>query len=329
MTDVAVRTQGLTKRIGRRTVLDGIDLTVPAGSVFGLLGPEGAGKSTLIRVLLGLTRAGDGTVELLGARTARRRRRALSRIGATVGAPAFNPQLSVAANLARLDAADRSAPRGTRRGRIAEALHRTGLLEQANRPARQLSPGQHQRLALAAALTAPRELLLLDQATDGLDEPTAARLRTVFADLARSGTTVVLASTRLAELEPVCTHLALLRGGRLLAQAPIDRLGTPGPAQLRVETPDAADAAPLLSRLGLGEPRLGPDTVTCAYFPGLGETSGDGLDAEDVVAVLVNAGIRVRGLAIHRETLADRVRALLLDEAPPPHEPGPEAGGAR
>jgi ABC-2 type transport system ATP-binding protein len=326
MSDVAVRTQGLTKRIGRRTVLSGLDLAVPSGAVFGLLGPEGAGKSTLIRLLLGLSRPSEGTIELLGARTAGRRRRALSRIGATVGAPAFHPQLSAAANLARLDAANRSAPRGTRRSRIAEALHRTGLLEQANRRARQLSPGQTQRLALAAALTAPRELLLLDQPTDGLDEPAAARLRAVFTDLARSGTTVLLASTRLTELEPVCTHLAVLQEGQLLAQAPIGEVGTPGPAQLRVETPDASDAAPLLHQLGLGEPRLGPDTVTCAYFPGLGETSGDGLDAEDVVAALVNAGIRVRGLAIHSETLADRVTALLAQEEP---AASGEAQGAR
>jgi ABC-2 type transport system ATP-binding protein len=326
MSDVAVRTQGLTTRLRRHTVLSGLDLTVPTGSVFGLLGPAGAGKSTLIRVLLGLTRAGQGDIELLGAHTPGRRRRVLSRIGATVGAPAFHPQLTLTANLARIDAANPAAPRRTRRARIAEALHRTGLIEQSGWRARQLSPGQAQRLALAAALSAPRQLLLLDQPTDGLDESTAERLRAVFRELAAEGTTVLIASPRLAELEPVCTHLALLRDGELLAQGRIEEIGTQGPAQLRVETPDAEQAAPLLHQLGLGEPRIGPDTVTCAYCPGLGESSGDGLDAEDVVAALVGAGIRVRGLAIHRETLSDRIRVVFAQDG---RLAGAEDAGAR
>ncbi|NTW41333.1 MAG: ATP-binding cassette domain-containing protein, partial [Cellulomonadaceae bacterium] len=215
----AVRTEGLTKRFGSGQVaVDGIDLTVPRGAVYGFLGPNGSGKTTTIRMLLGLVRPTSGQAWLLGEPMPDAGRRVLPRVGVLVEGPAFQPYLSGKDNLARLDASDATADPRTSRRRRGEALERVGLAAAATKPYRQYSLGMKQRLGLAAALLQPRELLVLDEPTNGLDPQGTREVRTLVRELADAGTTVLVSSHLLSEIEQVCTHIGIMGRGRLLLQ---------------------------------------------------------------------------------------------------------------
>ena len=175
----AVRTRGLTKRFRSQVAVDAIDLEVPRGAVYGFLGPNGSGKTTTIRMLLGLISATAG--EHRAARRADARaapRRTLRRVGALVEGPAFHPYLSGRANLARLDAADPHSDARTAPARIDAALDRVGLLPAATKRYRAYSLGMRQRLAIANALLVPRDLLVLDEPTNGLDPQGTREVRT-------------------------------------------------------------------------------------------------------------------------------------------------------
>lgn len=139
MADLAIETHGLVKRFGKQAAVAGIDLAVPAGAVYGFLGPNGSGKTSTIRVLLGLTGASAGTARVLGQAMPDSSRAVLPRVGALVEGPAFYPFLSGAANLRRLDAADRDAPLATREDRIATSLDRLGLTAAASKKVRAYS----------------------------------------------------------------------------------------------------------------------------------------------------------------------------------------------
>jgi ABC-2 type transport system ATP-binding protein len=176
----AIASSGLTKRFGSLNAVDSIDLAVPMGSVYGFLGPNGSGKTTTIRLLLGLVFPTAGSSELLGTSTPH----ALAKVGALVEGPAFHPYLSGAANLVRLDAADRSAEPSTARQRVHDVLERVGLTAAAGKRYRAYSLGMRQRLGIAAALLQPRELLVLDEPTNGLDPQGTREVRALVAALA-------------------------------------------------------------------------------------------------------------------------------------------------
>ncbi|WP_085367705.1 ABC transporter ATP-binding protein [Leifsonia sp. NCR5] len=313
MTDAAaaITTSGLSKRFGSRTVVDGIDLHVPRGSVFGFLGPNGSGKTTTIRMLLGLVSASAGEIRLFEQQMPASGATVLPRVGALVEGPAFAPYLSGTANLLRRDSADRYAPSATRRARVAAALDRVGLTHAAGRNVRAYSLGMKQRLGIAGALLTDRDLLILDEPTNGLDPQGTREVRSLVRSLADEGRTVFVSSHLLAEIEQICTHAAIMRTGRLVAQGSLDELrGATGP-RVRVETPDARAAATILTGLGIA-----PATATAANS-GSGTTteSGSVLDAplpvpapaaEDIVAALVAGGVRVRGFGVHGSTLEER-----------------------
>ena len=199
--DDAVVTTALTKRFGARAAVDGIDMVVPKGAVYGFLGPNGSGKTTTIRLLLGLVRPTSGSSALLGHPIPAEAGSALPRVGALVEGPAFHPYLSGRSNLARLDAADAwSDPRPSAR-RIDGALDRVGLLAAATKRYRAYSLGMRQRLAIASALLQPRELLVLDEPTNGLDPQGTREVRHLVASLAEDGATVLISSHLLSEVE--------------------------------------------------------------------------------------------------------------------------------
>jgi ABC-type multidrug transport system ATPase subunit len=156
VTGAAVVTSGLTKRFGQQVAVSAVDLLVPRGAVYGFLGPNGSGKTTTIRMLLGLIQSTSGRIEVLGQAMPQGAGRALPRVGALVEGPAFHPYLSGRANLQRLDAADRYADPRTTGGRIEAALDRVGLRAAAAKRYRAYSLGMRQRLAIAAALLGPR-----------------------------------------------------------------------------------------------------------------------------------------------------------------------------
>ena len=181
--DLAIETHGLTKRLRSQLAVDGVDLAVPRGAVFGFLGPNGSGKTTTIRMLLGLVAANAGDARVLGAEMPRHVDSVLPRVGALVEGPAFSPYLSGESNLKRFDAADRHAPQRSRPARVADAIDRVGLSHAARKKVHAYSLGMKQRLGLANALLMRRELLVLDEPTNGLDPQGTREVRAIVRDV--------------------------------------------------------------------------------------------------------------------------------------------------
>ena len=204
-----IRTEGLTKRFGRLTAVDGLDLDVGEGDLFGFLGPNGSGKTTTVRMLLGLVFATSGGIEVLGRPMPGAAREVLAQVGSLVEGPAFYPHLSGRANLTLFDAAGPGSRRDRRR-RVEDALARVGLDGVGRRPVKAWSTGMRQRLGLAAALLRAPRLLVLDEPTNGLDPHGTREVRDLLVELVKGGTTVFLSSHLLAEIELVCSRAAIV-----------------------------------------------------------------------------------------------------------------------
>src|ERR1700735_1001681 len=262
-TSTAISTSGLTKRFrGGQLAVDRIDLAVPHGSVYGFLGPNGSGKTTTIRMLLGLAFPTSGTATLLDVPMPGGATRVLHRVGSLVEGPAFYPFLAGADNLARSDAADSTADPATARARIDEALDRVGLLAAARKRYRHYSLGMKQRLAIAAGLLRPRELIILDEPTNGLDPQGTREVRALVRQIAADGITVFVSSHLLAEVEQVCSYVGVMRAGRLVFQGPLAELRRTGAARVVVATADADGAVKVLATLGLADAQAGPDEAS-------------------------------------------------------------------
>jgi ABC-type multidrug transport system ATPase subunit len=302
LNDSVIHTHALTKRYrGGQLAVDGLDLTVPAGSVFGFLGPNGSGKTTTIRMLMGLIEPTSGSARVLGRPMPRSARTVLPHVGALIEGPALYGFLSGRDNLVRYDAADPTADPRTRRARVAAALDRVGLTAAAGKKAKAYSLGMKQRLGLAAALLQPRRLLVLDEPTNGLDPQGMREIRSLIRELASDGTTVFLSSHLLDEIEQVCTHAAVMTQGRLITQGAVTDLAAGARGRLVVTTPDTGEAARVLKGQGVGDVVATEDRVT-----------GEPPDRElaDINTALVTAGVRVRGFAVERASLEDAFVAL-------------------
>ncbi|MFH9350526.1 ABC transporter ATP-binding protein [Kitasatospora sp. NPDC017646] len=303
--DDVIRTRGLTKRFrGGQLAVDGLDLTVPRGSVFGFLGPNGSGKTTTIRMLMGLIAPTSGVATVLGESMPQSVATVLPRVGALIEGPALYGFLSGRDNLVRFDAADPTADPRTRRQRVESALERVGLSAAAGKKARAYSLGMKQRLGLAAALLQPRELLVLDEPTNGLDPQGMREIRALVREVAAEGTTVFLSSHLLDEIEQVCTHAAVMSRGRLVVQGTVAELAARAQGRLVVRTPDVARATEVLAAHQVD-----------ALVPGEGRVDGEvGASGDEALpklcAALVEAGVRVHGFGLERGTLEDAFVAL-------------------
>jgi ABC-type multidrug transport system ATPase subunit len=293
----AISTAGLTKRFGAVNAVDTLDLHVPAGSVYGFLGPNGSGKTTTIRMLLGLVFPTAGTHSLLGSDFVTGGPAALHRVGALVEGPAFHPYLSGRANLVRLDAADRTADPRTASARVDHAIERVGLSAAAGKRYRAYSLGMRQRLGIAAALLRPRDLLVLDEPTNGLDPQGTREVRTLVSELAADGVTVFLSSHLLSEVEQVCTEIGVMSAGRLVWQGRLAALRGEQVQRVRIETDQVEAAAGVLDRLGLADVARDPGVVTAL---------AGSVRPESVVAALVADGVGVRGFAVVRPSLEEQ-----------------------
>ena len=295
--EVAVATHGLTKRFrGGQLAVDRLDMVVPRGSVYGFLGPNGSGKTTTIRMLLGLVYPTSGSHELLATAMPSGAGRVLPRVGSLVEGPAFYPQLSGRANLTRIDAVDATADPGTSTARVSAALERVGLLAAAKKRYRAYSLGMKQRLAIAASLLQPRELIILDEPTNGLDPQGTREVRTLIREIATGGVTVLVSSHLLAEVEQICSHVGVMRTGRLVFQGTLEEMRTRGAARVRVRTTDPGRASGVLESLGLADIRTSDGEVSAQ----IGEHAPEALSR-----ALVLADVPVAGFDTPRPSLED------------------------
>ncbi|MFH8366307.1 ATP-binding cassette domain-containing protein [Streptomyces sp. NPDC018031] len=305
-----METRGLAKRYrGGHLAVASLDLTVPRGSVFGFLGPNGSGKTTTIRMLMGLIEPTAGRIRVLGEPMPRAARTVLPRVGALIEGPALYGFLSGRDNLIRFDSADPTADPRTRATRVAAALERVGLAAAARKKARAYSLGMKQRLGLAAALLQPRDLLVLDEPTNGLDPQGMREIRTLVRELADDGITVFLSSHLLDEIEQVCTHAAVMTQGRLITQGTVADLVAASRGRLAVTTPDPADAVRVLKEYGVTDLVVVDDRVT-GELPTAESSAGappaaPDWDLADLNAALVRAGVRVRSFGTERASLED------------------------
>jgi ABC-type multidrug transport system ATPase subunit len=298
----AIRTAGLTKRFpGGQVAVDAVDLLVPRGAIYGFLGPNGSGKTTTIRMLLSLVAPTSGSHELLGAPMPRRAGDVLPRVGALVEGPAFHPYLNGRDNLLRLDAGDRTVSGRHARQRIELALERVGLTAAGGKRYRKYSLGMRQRLGLAAALLRPRDLLVLDEPTNGLDPQGTREVRHLLREASAAGATVFVSSHLLSEIEQICTDVGVMSRGKLVFQGSLPELRAAAGVRVRVETSRPQAAAEVLTRLGTGKPELRPDGVVAEL--------GD-IASERVTAELVAYDVDVRQLVVERPDLEDMFVAL-------------------
>ncbi|MFJ4848694.1 MULTISPECIES: ABC transporter ATP-binding protein [unclassified Streptomyces] len=288
---LAVRARGIAKRFGDVVALDGVDLDVTQGQIHGLVGPNGAGKTTLLGLLLGLAVADGGTLEILGTPIGR----ALSApdgVAGFVDGPGLYPSLTARQNLAAL-----AALRGqdTRGPGIDEALDQVGLTDVADDRARGFSLGMRQRLGLAAALLTKPRLLVLDEPSNGLDPAGKRHVHGVLNRLAHDGTSVVISSHHMDDLEALCSEVTILATGRVVFSGPLGKLAAENREldyRLRTSDPQAARAL-----------AAGTDGIRLADGTGARQDAEllvvrglvPALDA--LVAALVHAGIAVRELA--------------------------------
>ncbi|MER0443665.1 ABC transporter ATP-binding protein [Streptomyces sp. Edi4] len=290
----AVRACGITKYFGDVVALDGVDLEVTQGQIHGLAGPNGAGKTTLLGLLLGLAVADSGSLHILGTPLTRTLS-APDGVAGFVDGPGLYPALTARQNLAALAALRTRGGRAAGSGaRIDDVLDQVGLTAVADERARGFSLGMRQRLGLAAALLTGPRLLVLDEPSNGLDPAGKQHVHAVLTRLAQAGTSIVLSSHRMDDLEALCSEVTILATGRVVFSGPLREL--------------AAENRALRYRLRTGDPRAARRTAAETTGIRLLDDAGARQDAEvvvvdaDVAALdelvvgLVRSGIAVREL---------------------------------
>ncbi|MEV0326449.1 ABC transporter ATP-binding protein [Micromonospora echinospora] len=239
-----------SRRRGERHALDGFDMRVDAGQVHGFLGPNGSGKTTTLRTLLGLIRANAGRMALLGREVPAALPEVAGQVGAIVESPQFFPHFSARDTLSLLAGAGNVAP-----GRVDEVLELVGLRDRAGERVKTYSLGMKQRLAVASALLKDPKLLILDEPANGLDPGGIREMRTLMRDLAASGMTVVLSSHILGEIQLICDSVTIISLGRRVAFGPVDEVlarYSGGAVRVRLEAAtDLPLAAETLRRSGV------------------------------------------------------------------------------
>ena len=220
-------------RGGRTVAIQGLDLSVPTGGVFGFLGPNGAGKTTTIRCLLGLVRPSAGRMTLMGADVQRDLPSVIARVGSIVEAPAMFPRFSGRRNLeilARIHGEGDTA--------IDAALERVGLTDRAKDRVKTYSLGMKQRLAIAATLLRDPALLILDEPANGLDPAGIVEVRELVRSLGAEGRTIFISSHILSEVQQTADHVAIVAKGKLITSGPVDEVLTTGGRGLLVKVAD-------------------------------------------------------------------------------------------
>ncbi len=295
-----IDTHGLSKRFGGVLAVDQVSFTVEPGQVFGFLGPNGSGKTTTIGMLMGIIRPTAGSFRLFGAGAPRELLAARARVGATLETPNFHPHLSGRDNLGIA-----AAIKGVGAARIEECLEIVGLRDRGKHRFRTYSLGMKQRLALAATMLNDPELVVLDEPANGLDPQGMKEVRDIIRILADRGKTIFLSSHLLWEVERMCTHVAIVRKGRIMASGTVaEVVASETAALLRADDTDALVAA-LEDYDGAISVRATGDGVLV------------GLASDDLAALnrhLAGLGIHLSHLARQRRSLEDAFMELTRDD---------------
>ena len=298
--ELAVSTTGLRKtyrtRRGRRVAVEGLDLRVPRGGVHGFLGPNGSGKTTTIRMLLGLITPDSGTMTVFGEPVPERLPAVVDRVGAIVEQPKFFPAFTARRNLELL-----AAGIGAPAARVDAVLGEVGLAARGKDRFRSYSLGMKQRLAIAGTLLKDPELLIFDEPTNGLDPAGIHEIRETMRGLADAGRTVLVSSHILNEVQQVADTVTIIGRGRLLAEGDVEEiLARGGTEAVRVRVPDPASAAEVLARVGFAPSPGDPGTVLVrSGAPGVP------LDAAQVNRALADHGIYLAELVWQRPDLEE------------------------
>ena len=287
----AIRTSGLTKRFGRIKAVDGLNLNVPIGGVHALLGPNASGKTTTLRMLLGLVRSDGGVMEMCGVPVPERLGEVIQHVGAIVESPKFHPNMTLRRNLEIL-----AMSIGVNRRRVTEVLLEVGLGGRADARFRQCSLGMKQRLAIAATLLKEPRLLIFDEPTNGLDPAGIQEIRTTIRALADAGRTVLISSHLLGEVEQVADSVSIIGRGRVLVEGDLANLLSGERSTVVVEVHDHSLAHEALRQRG----------YTVQVSGGRLHVSGGGgsmAEPSDVARVLGGVGLWPQHLSVERSTL--------------------------
>src|SRR6266511_1592876 len=258
MTNIVLETKDLTKTFGTHKAVDAVNITAYEGEVFGFLGPNGAGKTTTLGMTLGLVHPTAGAVHVLGQGVTPHHVHALKEVGALLGAPAFVPYLSAWDNL---DLLALLSPNVDKK-RIAEVLELVGMTDSARRKVSNFSTGMKQRIGIAMVLLHHPRFVILDEPTNGLDPAGMREIRQLLRSLTENGTTVLLSSHLLNEVQQVCDRIAVLNQGRVVAQGRVDDLLNAQKPAVRLTVHDTDGAVRALESLsGLENVQASGDTL--------------------------------------------------------------------
>ena len=301
-----LQVRGLTRRFGNRVAVDAMNLDVRPGDLYGFLGPNGSGKTTAIRCILGLIHRDAGEVEICGERDPERQRR---EVGSMVETPRFYDWMSARANL---EVSCAYAGRGSSAD-VEEALSRVGLKDRSKEAVRGFSLGMRQRLGIARAIVTRPKLLILDEPTNGLDPRGMREVRELLQELVRrDGLTVFISSHLLAEIEQLCNRVAIIDGGRLVQEGLVASLKKDRQEEsellLDLGVEDRSAALELLR--SLEQVRLAGDGADGRLRLGL-----CGISTADFNKQLVQAGIAVTALVPLTGSLEDIYLANTRQEA--------------
>lgn len=281
----------VTKTFGSRVAVEDLSLTVPRGEVFGLLGHNGAGKSTAIGMMLGQVWPTSGAVTICGHEVTTHRARALEKVGAIFETPAFYDYMTGWRNLEILS----HYTARTSRERIRDVVDWVGLTGREHSKVKTYSHGMRARLALAQALLPGPELLILDEPGSGLDPEGIAEMRRTIGRLHRElGLTILLSSHLLTEVEQLCTRIAVLNQGVKVFEGSVAEIKT-ARSRVALKTPDFSAATKVLLEHGLITSQQDGEFLTLK----------DGATTAEITRTLVHAGLEVQGIWQREQTLED------------------------
>ncbi len=299
---LAISARGLTKRYKQVIAVNNLDLDIPTGTVYGFLGPNGSGKTTTIRMLLGLVQPTSGHAEVLGHDIRTERHMIAPKVGAIVESPAFYTYLTGVENLEVLW---RSSNKSVDRARITALLERVGLAERGNHKVKTYSLGMKQRLGIAATLLTDPQIIFLDEPTNGLDPAGTVEVRNLITQLGRDGHTIFLSSHLLNEVEQVGSDVANVQHGEMKLQGTVRDI-------LNRDTSFLIEAAPQHRALAVVQSY--PELNAYSRQDGTIEVVVQADAVPALVRALVSANVDIFGVSAHRNTLEQ----LFLDQTGQP-----------